>query len=81
MPSGPTMAPASAHSASPFQSPAQARQALLKEIGAKRGKFSEAELSGLRNNQDLIETIVAKYSHDLTKVQGDVATLMHGRQI
>jgi hypothetical protein len=61
--------------------PAEAKQILLKDIGAKWGKFSEQELGALKNKDDLITQIVAKYSIDKTQAQRDVDAVMKDRQI
>jgi nucleotidyltransferase/DNA polymerase involved in DNA repair len=61
--------------------PAEAKQILLKDIGAKWGKFSEQELGALKNKDDLVTQLVAKYSIDKAQAQRDVDALMKGRQI
>jgi hypothetical protein len=60
---------------------AETRQILLKEIGAKWGKFSEQDLSALKDKDDLVAQIVAKYSLEKGHAQRDVDALMKGRQI
>jgi len=60
---------------------AEAKQILLKDIGAKWGKFSEQELSALKNRDDLVAQVVAKYSMDTALAQKDVDALMKGRLI
>ena len=60
---------------------ADAKQILLKDIGSKWGKFSEQELGALKNKDDLITKIVAKYSIDKAQAQRDVDAVMKGRQI
>jgi hypothetical protein len=59
----------------------ETKRILLKDIGAKWGKFSEQELSALKSKDDLITQIVTKYSLDKAQVQRDVDALMKGRQI
>ena len=54
---------------------------LLKDIGAKWSKFSEQELGALKNKDDLITQVVAKYSLDKAQAQRDVDAVMKGRQI
>jgi hypothetical protein len=61
--------------------PADAKQILLKDIGSKWVKFSEQELGALKNKDDLITKIVAKYSIDKAQAQRDVDAVMKGRQI
>lgn len=62
-------------------SPSETRKIVLNDIMARWGKFSEQELGALKNNDDLITQIVAKYSLDKTQAQGDVDAVMKGRQI
>ena len=54
---------------------------MLKEVGAKWGKFSEQDLSALKNKDDLVTQVVAKYSLDKAQAQRDVDILLKGRQI
>lgn len=61
--------------------PAEAKQILLKDIGAKWSKFSEKELSALKNKDDLVTQVVAKYSIDKAQAQRDADAVMKGRQI
>jgi hypothetical protein len=60
---------------------AQMREIVLKEISAKWGKFSEQDLSALKNKDDVVVQIVAKYGYDKQQVQRDVDSLMKGRHI
>jgi hypothetical protein len=39
---------------------AQTNQVILKEVGAKWGKFSEQDLSALKGKDDLVNQVVAK---------------------
>jgi hypothetical protein len=59
----------------------ETRQIVLKEIGAKWGKFSEQDLSALKNKDDVVTQVVAKYSLAKDQAQRDVDALMNGRQI
>ena len=61
--------------------PAEAKQMLLKDISSKWGKFSEQELGALKNKDDLITQVVAKYSIDKAQAQREVDSVMKGRQI
>ena len=54
---------------------------VLKEIGAKWNKFSEQDLSALKNKDDLVSQVVAKYGLEKVQAQRDVDTLLKGRQI
>jgi len=60
---------------------ADTRQIVLKEIGAKWGKFSEQDLSALNSKDDLVTQVVGKYSLEKDQVQRDVDALLKGRQI
>jgi hypothetical protein len=60
---------------------AENKQILLKDIGAKWSKFSEQELGALKNRDDLVTQVVAKYSMDKAQAQRDVDAVMKGRQI
>jgi hypothetical protein len=60
---------------------AEIRQTVLKEIGAKWGKFSEQDLSGLKTNDDVVTQVAAKYILDKAVAQRDVEAVMKGRQI
>ena len=57
------------------------KKILLKDIGAKWGKFSEQELGALENKDDLVTQVVAKYSIDKAQAQRDVDAVMKGRPI
>jgi hypothetical protein len=63
------------------QSAAEAKQIILKEIGSKWSKFSEQDLSALKDRDDLVTQVVAKYGLEKSQAQRDVDTLMKGRQI
>jgi hypothetical protein len=60
---------------------AETKQILLKDIGAKWSKFSEQELGALKNKDDLVTQVIAKYSMDKAQAQRDVDAIMKGRQI
>jgi hypothetical protein len=57
------------------------KKVVLTEIQAKWGKFSEQELSALKDNDDLVTQLVAKYSLDRPQAQRDVDAMMKGRHI
>jgi hypothetical protein len=59
----------------------ETRQIVLKEIRAKWGKFSEQDLSALKNKEDVVTQVAAKYSLDKAQAQRDVDALMQGRHI
>jgi hypothetical protein len=60
---------------------AQSKQVILKEVGAKWGKFSEQDLSALKGKDDLVNQVVAKYGLEKGQAQRDVDALLKGRQI
>jgi hypothetical protein len=60
---------------------AESKQIVLKEIGAKWGKFSEQDLSALKGNDDLVNQAVAKYGIEKAQAQRDVDALLKGRHI
>jgi division protein CdvB (Snf7/Vps24/ESCRT-III family) len=57
------------------------KKLILTDIRAKWGKFSEDELGALKNNDDLVTQIVAKYSLDKAQAVQDVNAVLKGRQI
>lgn len=58
-----------------------ARNVVLKEVGAKWDKFSEQDLSAIKGKDDLVSQVVAKYSIEKAQAQRDVDALLSGRQI
>jgi hypothetical protein len=67
-------------SGGPSPSATESKKIVLKEIGAKWSKFSEQDLSSLKNKDDLVTQVVAKYGLEKSQAQRDVDTLMKGRQ-
>ena len=61
-------------------SAAETKQILIKEIRAKWGKFSEDDLSSLKNKDDLVTQRAAKYGLEKWLAKRDVDALMNGRQ-
>ena len=57
------------------------KKAVLKDIHAKWGKFSEHDLGALKGRDDLVMQIVAKYGQEKSVVQREVDTLLKGRTI
>ena len=57
------------------------KQIIIKEIRAKWGKFSEDDLSLLKNKEDLVTQRATKYGLEQSVAQRDVDALMKGRQI
>ena len=59
----------------------EGRAIILKEIRAKWSKFEEADLPALKNRDDVVSQVVAKYGLEKANVQRDVDTLLKGRHI
>jgi len=72
---------ASNPSSSNAKGPAETRQIVLKEIGAKWNKFSEQDLSALKSKDDLVTQVGAKYGLEKAQAQRDVDALLKGRQV
>jgi hypothetical protein len=51
------------------------------EIAAKWGRFSPAEITALKSNDDLVSQIQSKYSLDEAQAQRDVDAFANGRQL
>ena len=60
---------------------AETRQIVLKDVGAKWGKFSEQDLSALKTKDDLVSQVVAKYSIEKAQAQREVDAVLKGRAI
>lgn len=59
--------------------PAAAKKALRADIGGKWGKFSAQELTDLKNSDDLVTQLVAKYGLHKDAAQRDAAAVVKGR--
>jgi hypothetical protein len=68
------------NTASPDRSAAN-RQIVRKEVGAKWSKFSEQDLSALKDRDDLVSQVVSRYGVDKSEAQRDVDSILKGRQI
>jgi len=75
-----TNMPSNSAAAKP-EAAAETRQIVLKEIGAKWNKFSEQDLSSLKNTDDVVTQVAAKYGLDKAQAQRDVDALIKGRHI
>jgi hypothetical protein len=51
------------------------------EVGAKWDKFSEQDLSALRDRDDLVQEIVSRYGIETSEAQRDVDLVLKGRPI
>jgi hypothetical protein len=59
--------------------PGEAAKLLRADIGTKWGKFSAQELGDLKDNDDLVSQLVAKYGLDKEAAARDAATVVKGR--
>lgn len=78
------VAPAPAVAAAPAEKqPAanEGRAIILKEIRAKWNKFEEADVSALKNRDDVVSQLVAKYGLEKANAQRDVDSLLRGRRL
>ena len=57
------------------------KQAVFQDIRAKWGKFSESDLTALKDKDDLVAQVVTKYGQEKAQVQREVDTLLKGRAI
>jgi hypothetical protein len=57
------------------------RQIVCNEIQLRWGKFSDQDLSALKDNSDLVTQLAAKYGLEKAQAQRDVTVLMKGREI
>ncbi len=55
------------------------KQAVIKDICAKWGKFSAQDVSALKGRADLVSQVVAKYGLTQVQAQTDVDALLKGR--
>jgi hypothetical protein len=63
----------------PEQQTALQKRDLLAEIGGKWGKFSEQDLSNLKDSDDLTAQVAAKYGLENRVANRDVAAFLNGR--
>jgi hypothetical protein len=76
----PSTAPKNAAATTPMQdNPAQAKKLLRADIGGKWGKFTTQELTDLKDNDDLVNLLVAKYGLEKDAAQRDAAAIVQGR--
>jgi hypothetical protein len=74
-------APNSNPVAAKSETAAETKQVVRKEIGAKWNKFSEQDVTALKDKDDLVTQVVAKYGLEKAQAQRDVDGLLKGRQI
>ncbi len=75
------MAKAATKSPTASTAAAATRQIVLNEIRSKWDKFSQQDLWVLKNKDDVVTQLVAKYGIDKDQAQRDVDALMKDRQI
>jgi hypothetical protein len=63
------------------RTPTPAVAGMRGEIQQKWGKFSAQEISALKDKDDLVAQIQARYSLDRTQAQRDVDAFAKGRQL
>jgi hypothetical protein len=82
MTNAPSTAPPTAKTAAATpEQVAATKQIVLKEIEVKWNKFSKHDLSALKNKDDLVTQVVAKYGLEKATAQRDVDALLKGRAI
>ncbi len=74
----PSKATANAAQPNPMQANAEAKM-LRSEIGNKWGKFTQQELTDLKDNDDLVAQLVAKYGLQKDAATRDAAAIVKGR--
>jgi hypothetical protein len=74
----PSKATANAEQLTPMQARAEAKL-LRSEIGNKWGKFTTQELDDLKDNDDLVAALVAKYGLEKDAATRDAAAVVQGR--
>ena len=73
--------PTAKTAAATHEQAAATKQIVLKEIEVKWNKFSKHDLSVLKNKDDLVTQVVAKYGLEKATAQRDVDALLKGRAI
>ena len=74
----PSKATANAAEPTPMQTKAEAKL-LRSEIGNKWGKFTTQELDDLKDNDDLVAALIAKYGLEKDAATRDAAAVVQGR--
>jgi hypothetical protein len=60
---------------------AEIRQIVRREVGAKWNKLSAQDLSMLKDRDDLVREVAARYGIETSEAQRDVDSVLKGRQI
>jgi hypothetical protein len=61
--------------------PASALQIIRREVGARWKSFSAQDLSALKDRDDLVREVAARYGIETSEAQRDVDFVLKGRQI
>jgi hypothetical protein len=67
--------------ANPDRSAAESSRVVRSEVGAKWKKFSEQDLSALKDRDDLVREVVSRYGIEKSEAQRDVDSVLKGRHI
>jgi hypothetical protein len=70
-----------AHADRSAASPHTPGQIVRQEIGAKWNKLSAQDLSALKDRDDLVREVVARYGLEQSQAQRDVDSVLQGRQL
>ncbi|MFO0993435.1 MAG: hypothetical protein U1E67_16065 [Hyphomicrobiales bacterium] len=62
------------------QTPAETNKIILKDIKAKWDKFSEQDLTALKNKDELVTQVMSKYNVEKPNAVRDVDALLKGRE-
>jgi hypothetical protein len=60
---------------------AEIRQMVRREVGAKWNKLSAQDLSALKDRDDLVREVAARYGIETSEAQRDVDSVLKGRRI
>jgi len=60
---------------------AEIRQVVRLEVAAKWSRFSAQDVSALKDRDDLVRELVARYGIEKSEAQRDVDSVLKGRQI
>lgn len=63
------------------QKTASATQALHDDIRTRWNRFSDFEVGSLRDAEDLVAKVAAKYDLEASKARSDVTALLKGRRV
>ncbi len=60
---------------------AEMQKVVRQEVGAKWNKFSEQDLSALKDRDDLVREVVSRYGIEKSEAQRDVDSVLKGRRM